>query len=104
MARVQVPSLWDFFITVMGMFGGPLAGVFFLAVFQPQLGSRQVWIGVIAAVAAVGWLVLGTTANGLLAGAVGWAVCVLVALAATVLMPAPATAPDNAFVPETRAV
>ncbi|NBS32988.1 MAG: sodium:solute symporter [Planctomycetia bacterium] len=104
MARVQVPSLWDFFITVMGMFGGPLAGVFFLAVFQPQLGSRRVWIGVIAAVAAVGWLVLGTTANGLLAGAVGWAVCVLVALAAAVLVPARATASDNVSVPETRAV
>ena len=78
--------------------------MFFLAVFQPQLGSRRVWIGVIAAVAAVGWLVLGTTANGLLAGVVGWAVCVLVALAAAVLVPARATASDNVSVPETRAV
>ncbi len=88
MASVQVPSLWDFFITVMGLFGGPLAGVFFLAVFCPQTGPSQVWAGVIAAVAAVGWLVLGTTANGLLGGAVGWGVCVLVAITTRLLFPA----------------
>ena len=90
MASVQVPSLWEFFITIMGLFGGPLAGLFFLAVFRPQTGTPQVWAGVGAAVAAVGWLVLGTTANGLLAGAVGWSVCVVVAITASLLFPAAA--------------
>jgi SSS family solute:Na+ symporter len=80
MASVEVPSLWDFFITVMGMFGGPLAGVFFLAVFRPQLGERSVWVGVVAAVLAVAWLSLTSSLNGLLAGAVGWAACVLVSI------------------------
>ena len=37
--------------------------------------------------AAGGWLVLGTAANGLITGAVGWSVCVLVTIAASLLFP-----------------
>jgi SSS family solute:Na+ symporter len=82
MARVQVPHFWDLVVTLMGLFGGPLSGVFFLGVFTRRVGPAHAWAGVTAAVAAVAWLRFGTTANGILAGGLGWATCVAVALLA----------------------
>lgn len=87
MAAVQVPHLWDLFVTLMGLFGGPLAGVFFLAVFTRRVEAAHAWVGAAAAIAALVALVFGTSANGLLAGAVGWGVCVTVAVAAAALRP-----------------
>jgi len=82
MATVQVPHLWDLFVTLMGLLGGPLAGVFFLAVFTRRVQASHAWVGVGAASAAVAALTFGTTANGLLAGGVGQVTCVIAALAA----------------------
>jgi SSS family solute:Na+ symporter len=82
MATVRVPHLWDLFVTLMGLLGGPLAGVFFLAVFTRQVQATHAWVGVGAAIAAVAALTFGTTANGLLAGPVGQVTCVVAALVA----------------------
>lgn len=82
MATVRVPHLWDLFVTLMGLLGGPLAGVFFLAVFTRRVQAAHAWVGVAAAIGAVAALTFGTTANGLLAGAVGHVTCVVAALAA----------------------
>ena len=85
MATVRVPHLWDLFVTLMGLLGGPLAGVFFLAVFTRHVQSHHAWVGVGAAIAAVAALTFGTTANGLLAGAVGQVTCIATALVARAL-------------------
>lgn len=85
MATVRVPHLWDLFVTLMGLLGGPLAGVFFLAVFTRRVQAAHAWVGVAAAIGAVAALTFGTTANGLLAGAVGHVTCVVAALAATAI-------------------
>jgi len=85
MATVRVPHLWDLFVTLMGLLGGPLAGVFFLAVFTRRVQASHAWVGVAAAISAVAVLTFGTAANGLLAGAVGHVTCVVAALAATTI-------------------
>jgi len=78
----QQANFFDVFVSFMGLCGGPLAGVFFLAVFTREVAAGHAWVGVAASIAAVGLLTFGTQANGLLAGAVGWATCVTVGWAA----------------------
>ena len=87
MSRVEVPHFWDLVVTLMGLFGGPLSGLFFLGVFTRGVASRHAWVGVVAAVAAVIWLRFGTPANGILAGGLGWATCVAVGMLAAIADP-----------------
>jgi SSS family solute:Na+ symporter len=87
MARVDVPHFWDLVVTLMGLFGGPLSGVFFLGVCTRGVATRHAWAGVVAAVAAVVWLRFGTSANGILAGGLGWVTCVAVGLLAATVDP-----------------
>ena len=47
-ASLEVKSLWDTFLTIVGLFGGSLAGVFMLGVFTKKANSKGVLIGALS--------------------------------------------------------
>ena len=82
LATVEIKFLWDFFLGLMGLLGGTLAGVFAVGVFLREVESRHVWSGILASVATLVFLKFFTAAHSLLFGFVGVSVCFLVAFAA----------------------
>ncbi len=88
MAAAQVEYLWDLFLGIMGLFGGTLAGLFLLGIFTKKVRTAHAWVGAAAGVAALLYVKLATHLNGLLYGAIGVAVCFLVAVVASRVRPA----------------
>jgi len=75
MAAAQVEYLWDFFLGIMGLFGGTLAGLFILAVFTKKVRTIDAWIGIAASLSLLLYVKLATELNGLLYGAIGVTIC-----------------------------
>jgi len=75
MAAAQVEYLWDFFLGIMGLFGGTLAGLFMLAVFTKKVHTLHAWLGAVASISVLLYVKLATDLNGLLYGAIGVATC-----------------------------
>ncbi len=78
MAHSDILSLLDSFNTLLGLMGGAVGGLFFLAVFCPRVGGKAALTGLVVATAvvfAVHWL---TPVSLFLYGAVGLVVCVAV--------------------------
>jgi SSS family solute:Na+ symporter len=75
MAAAEVEYLWDFFLGIMGLFGGTLAGLFMLAVFTKKVHTLDAWLGAIASLSVLLYVKLATDLNGLLYGAIGVATC-----------------------------
>jgi SSS family solute:Na+ symporter len=75
MAAMNVEYLWDFFLGIMGLFGGTLAGLFILAIFTKKVRTLDAWLGVAASLSVLVYVKLATDLNGLLYGAIGVATC-----------------------------
>ena len=80
MASAQVEYLWDYFLGIMGLFGGTLAGLFMLAVFTKKVRTAHAWLGAAASMSVLLYVKLATDLNGLLYGAIGVTICVLTGL------------------------
>jgi SSS family solute:Na+ symporter len=87
MAAVQVEYLWDFFLGIMGLFGGTLAGLFVLAVFTKKVHTLHAWLGAVASISVLLYAKLATDINGLLYGAIGVTTCFLTGLASSRIWP-----------------
>ncbi len=84
LANLDPGSLFDTFNTILGFFGGALAGLFFLAVKCGWATPRGAVLGTLVGAAAVGGLTLAANAENVLVheflyGAIGFVVCVVVA-------------------------
>lgn len=88
LARFDLVSLLDTFLQVLGLFGGPLLGLFLLAVGVRRARSTHAWCGVIAGVCCLGWAWLDGRLSGLAYGMVGALVTLAVGALAAVLLPA----------------
>jgi len=75
MAAAQVEYLWDFFLGIMGLFGGTLAGLFMLAVFTKKGRTFDAWVGAVASLSVLLYIKLATDLSGLLYGAIGVTTC-----------------------------
>ena len=82
LAGVEIKFLWDFFLGLMGLLGGTLAGVFAVGVFLREVESRQVWGGILMSIGTLVYLKFFTTVHSLLFGFVGVSVCLVTACAA----------------------
>jgi ABC-type uncharacterized transport system permease subunit len=78
MAAAQVEYLWDFFLGIMGLFGGTLAGLFMLAIFTKKVHTLHAWLGAAASLSMLLYVKLATDLNGLLYGAIGVITCFVV--------------------------
>ena len=56
MANADIISLWDTFMKVLGLFGGPLCGIFLLGMFSKKANTAGAVVGLIAGIIAVAWI------------------------------------------------
>ena len=87
MAAANVEYLWDFFLGIMGLFGGTLAGLFMLAIFTKKVQTLHAWLGTVASLSVLLYIKLETNLNGLLYGAIGVATCFLTGLLTSQIRP-----------------
>jgi len=95
MARLEIKYLWDFFLGIMGLLGGTLAGLFVLGVFTQRVRTLHAWLGAGASLAVLLYVKLATNLSGLLYGAIGVATCLAVGYLAARLLPTSTTLPPG---------
>lgn len=87
MATADIRFLWDFFISLMGLFGGTLAGLFALGVFVGRAGALHAWCGVVASLALLVFVRSSTDLHPLLYGVIGTGTCLGVGALASLALP-----------------
>ncbi|NIP55207.1 MAG: sodium/solute symporter, partial [Phycisphaerae bacterium] len=87
MASIEIKFLWDFFIGIMGLLGGTLAGLFMLGIFTRKVSVIHAWIGAIASIGTLLYVKLGTDLNGLLYGVIGVTTCFVIACLFSRILP-----------------
>ncbi|MEC7906978.1 MAG: sodium/solute symporter [Verrucomicrobiota bacterium] len=87
MSHIDTGHIFDFLVGLMGLIGGPLAGLFLLAIFANRAQKRHAWIGLICSLIAIFYCKYLTGLNGLLYGLVGIGVCFVVGYALSFIMP-----------------
>jgi SSS family solute:Na+ symporter len=87
LASFDLVSLLDTFLQVLGLFGGPLLGLFLLAVGVRRARSVHAWCGVLAGVSILGWALLDGRLSGLAYGMVGALMTLGVGALASVFFP-----------------
>ncbi len=87
MAQFEVKSMWDQFLSYIGLLGGTMAGLFALGIMSTRATSTGAIIGAVAAVAALTYVKTSTDLSGLLYAAVGMTTCVVVGYVASVALP-----------------
>ncbi|MHC4616195.1 MAG: sodium:solute symporter family protein [Planctomycetota bacterium] len=88
LASIEIKYLWDFFLGIMGLLGGTLAGLFMLGIFTQRIGATHAWIGAIASIGTLLYVKLATDLNSLLYGAIGAITCFSVACLSSTITPA----------------
>ena len=84
---MEIQFLWDFFLGLIGLVGGTLAGVMAVAVFIPTASARHVWPGIVVAIGVLLCVKFLTPVNSLLLGFFGVMSVVVVSGALSVLNP-----------------
>ncbi len=79
LAGMEIKFLWDFFLGLIGLIGGTLAGVMAVAIFVPAAASRHVWPGIVIAIMVLIGVKFYSPINSLLLGFFGVTTVVLVA-------------------------
>ncbi len=85
-ASGDVKSLWDQFITVLGLFGGSMAGLFLLGIFTTRTTPAGAAIGAAAGALAVYMVKTHTQVHLLLYASAGIAGCVVAGYLASLLL------------------
>jgi len=87
LATSNIKSLWDFFIKTLGMFTGPMAGVFMLGIFSKRANGLGALIGLIVGTLSL-WVVQEhTRINFFLYAMIGTLVCWLVGYLVSIIFP-----------------
>ncbi len=89
MAGWEIRHLWEQFARYLGLFGGGLAGLFFLAIFTRRANGTGAVIGVLAAAVSQFAVERLTTIHVLFYPVTGIVVCFVVGYVASVLNPGP---------------
>jgi Na+/proline symporter len=87
LAAANVASLWDSFLTILGLFGAGLAGLFALGIFTRRASGAGALVGAIAS----GGLLYGvqqyTSTSFFLYGLIGVGTCFIVGYLASLVLP-----------------
>ncbi len=76
LSTMETGHFFDYFIGLMGLIAGPLAGLFLLGIFVRRANPIHAWIGVICSLIATIYAKYTTHLNGLLFGVIAISVCV----------------------------
>jgi SSS family transporter len=77
-ANADIKSLWEAFISVLGLFGGSMCGVFLLGMFTKRVGGISAFIGAVSSAAILSIVGRYTKVSLVLYATVGITACVLV--------------------------
>lgn len=94
MATYEVRSLWDVFLTLIGLFGGSLAGVFALGVFSRRANASGALLGAACSVIALYWVRTQTDVHFFLYAAIGIVTCFCVGYVSSLVLPGRRGIPD----------
>ena len=93
LATWQIESQYKFFMMILGLFGGSLAGLFVLGLFTRRATWKGALVGAAVGAAAMavlrlrpGWLPAGVRVHDMLYGLIGLAVCVGVGYLASLVL------------------
>ncbi len=75
LATINIEYLFDFFLTAIGLIGGPLAGIFILGIFAPSANARGALIGAFSAVVVLVLVSTWTPIDGFLYAPIGTLSC-----------------------------
>lgn len=92
LASTDLKSLLDTFLSLLGLLGGCLAGLFALGLFAPRVGQAAALVGVGVGTAALIAVRAQGELSGLLYAGIGAGTTFLVGVLASLLLPAPGTA------------
>ncbi len=87
MSQLDTGHIFDFLVSLVGLIGGPLAGLFLLAIFAKQAQRQHAWIGLFCSLIAIFYCKYLTNLSSLLYGLVGIGVCFSAGLALSIIMP-----------------
>ncbi len=88
MASSGIKSLWDAFITILGLTGGALAGMFVLGIFTRRAHGTGTLIGAIGGAAVLYFVQRSASVHFFLYAAVGIVACVAIGYTASLIIPA----------------
>ena len=71
LAGMEIKFLWDFFLGLIGLVGGTLAGVMAVAIFIPGAQAKHVWPGIVAGILVLIGVKFYSPMNSLLLGFFG---------------------------------
>lgn len=78
LATIDVQSLWDVFLKLLGLFGGGLAGLFFLGIFTTRANGQGALVGAIASAIILFAVQKFTDVHFFLYGGIGIVSCVVI--------------------------
>ncbi|AQQ09107.1 Na(+)/glucose symporter [Sedimentisphaera cyanobacteriorum] len=86
-ATSDIKSLWDMFMTILGLMGGVMCGLFCLGIFTTRANGGGAVIGAILGAAGLYCVQKYTDVHLLLYGTIGIVLCVVIGYAASLFMP-----------------
>ena len=86
-AYADIKSLWDSFLSILGLFGSAICGLFMLGMFTQKANSSGALVGVLTGVIVLWWVQQYTDASFLLYGAIGISVSVVIGYLASLVIP-----------------
>ena len=79
LATWDIKSLWDLFNAFLGLFTGPVGGLFFMGIFSKRINATGAMAGLIASSLLVGIIQHYTPVSFLLYGLIGMSACFVIA-------------------------
>jgi SSS family transporter len=95
LASSDVRSLWEAFLTVIGLFGGTISGLFVLGMFSTRAHGRGALVGAFVSAALVWWVSAARLASFWCFPIVGVTSCATVGWAASLVLSGPGPAPTG---------
>jgi Na+/proline symporter len=87
LSSMDTGHILDLLVSILGLIGSPLAGLFLLGLFVKRAKAIHAWMGVSCSLLAILYSKYFTDLNGLLYGLVGIGICVGVGFLTSLIIP-----------------
>jgi solute:Na+ symporter, SSS family len=87
LSSMDTGHIFDLLVSILGLIGSPLAGLFLLGLFVKRAKAIHAWMGVSCSLLAILYSKYFTDLNGLLYGLVGIGICVGVGFLTSLIIP-----------------